>query len=487
MESSRKTAFISQKKTKNGYILKFNTDKTYEMPVAILTSDILQFQSALTFSGKLIDLEKNLSTEYIKDTLFADYVKTLEDKHANDIELLRLSGSEEVSSKLSPLIQLISDKELKYEEQLKVVKADNANQIKLILKEKAKLEEDALAAKQEVEERLQKDIKLLRKQISEKDAEVQSLSKSEALVREQCHAESERLIKVIEQKNTSSLEALRESFLTTMKLKEDSLEQREARILQKEQELQTTIHRNASSSFRGQDGEMQFEQLAEKTMKWKLINTSKIPRSCDYSSEIHGSPVFFEVKNYTEPIGSSQVSKFLRDMKEHPEVIAGVFVSWHSRIVGKDHTMPVSIEWIHDSQCAIYIQPLKDLEINSTLTLIDQIIKITGTYKKLIMSTGDISESIILQPRIDKARVYIEQYISEASLLMKNVINDKKKHLKIVEESYSGTIASLKRQGESIGTVMSILTGEYVEDTTIDPTLITESEPTKPKKTAKKN
>ena len=70
---------------------------------------------------------------------------------------------------------------------------------------------------------------------------------------------------------------------------------------------------------------------------------------------------------------------------------------------------------------------------------------------------------------------------------MKNVINDKKKHLKIVEESYSGTIASLKRQGESIGTVMSILTGEYVEDTTIDPTLITESEPTKPKKSAKKN
>jgi hypothetical protein len=174
-------------------------------------------------------------------------------------------------------------------------------------------------------------------------------------------------------------------------------------------------------------------------------------------------------------------------MKEHQEVIIGIFISWNTRIVGKDQTLPISIEWINDSQCAIYIQPLKDLEINATLTLIDQLIKITGTYKKLIGSKGDVSETTILQPRIDKARVYIDQYITESSSLMKRVVNDKKRHLEIVESSYSSTIASLKTQGEAIATVLSILTGEYVEDTTIDPTLISESEPAKPKRAAKKN
>ena len=486
MDSSKKTAFINHKNTKPYSTFTFHTENTYEMPMAIVTCNIIQFQSVLRFAAKLIELEQSLSTDYIKENLFADYVNKLEEKHAKDLELLKISGSEDTTFKLSSLIDSLSQKELHYNKQLMQIKDEHNQEVKLLLKEKCKLEDVATAAKQEIEERLQKDIRVLRKQLSERDAEVQILSKGESFIREQCSAESERLIKVIEQKNSSALTALRESYETTIKLKEEALHQREARVIQKEQELQTTIHRNASSSFRGQDGEMQFEQLAETAMKWKLTNTSKIPHSCDYSSEIHGSPVFFEVKNYTEPVGSAQVSKFLRDMKEHQEVVIGIFISWNTRIVGKDQTMPISIEWINDSQCAIYIQPLKDLEINATLALIDQIIKITGTYRKLIGSKGDISESAILQPRIDKARVYIDQYISEASALMKRVVNDKKRHLEIVESSYSSTIASLKTQSVAIATVLSILTGEYIEDTTIDPTLIVESEPSKIKKVSKK-
>jgi len=487
MESIKTIAFLSQKQLNGKNIFKFKTESTYQMPMAILTSDIQQLQTVFTFAAKLIDLESSLKTEYIKETLFADYVKKLEDKHAKDIELLKSNNSDEILFKFSPLIQLISEKETYYNKQLMQIKDAHTEEIKLLLKEKCKLEDVATATKQDIEESFQKDIRTLRKQLSEKDAEVQCLSKGESIIREQCSNESERLIKIIEQKHNSTLSALRESYETTMKLKEEALEQREARVVLKEQELQTAIHRNASSSFRGQDGEMHFEQLAETNMKWKLINTSKIPHSCDYSSEIHGSPVFFEVKNYTEPVASAQVLKFLRDMKEHPEVIIGIFISWNTRIVGKDQTLPISIEWINDSQCAIYIQPLKDLEINATLALIDQIIKITGTYKKLIGSKGDISESAILQPRIDKARVYIDQYITESSSLIKRIVNDKKRHLEIVESTYSTTIASLKTQSAAIATVLSILTGEYVEDTTIDPTLIVDSEPSKPKKSVKKN
>ena len=481
------TSYISHKNSGKLSIFKFNTENTYQMPVAILASDIQQFQSVLNFAAKLIDLEKSLSTEYIKDTLFADYVKNLEYKHANDIEMLKRSSLDEVTSKLSPLIQLISEKEVQFNKQLESIRTDNALEVKALIKEKNRFENDATAAKQEIEEQLQREIKILRKQVSEKESEVQSLSKGEGLIRDQCRAESERLIKIIEQKNATAIEALRESFSTSIKLKEEVLQQREARILQKEEEFQTTIQRNASSSFRGKDGEVHFEQLAETNMKWKLTNTSKIPHSCDYSSEIHGSPVFFEIKNYTDPVRNEEVLKFLRDMKEHPEVSIGIFISLNTRIVGKDQLLPISIEWINNSQCAIYIQPLKDLEINATLALIDQIIKINSIYKKLIGSKGDISESVILQPRIDKARVYIDQYISEASSLMKRVVNDKKRHLEIVESSYSSTIASLKTQSAAIATVLSILTGEYAEDTTVDPSLIVDPEPSKPKKSVKRN
>jgi hypothetical protein len=178
-------------------------------------------------------------------------------------------------------------------------------------------------------------------------------------------------------------------------------------------------------------------------------------------------------------------------MSEHPEVSIGIFISLNTRIVGKNHEIPISIEWIHDSQCAIFIHSFKELEIKSTLALLDQIIKITGVYKKIITSTGDISEGAILQPRIDKARIHIDQYISESSASMMRIKNDKKRHLDLIESTYLSTITSMKTQGTAIATVLSILTGEYIEDMNIDPTLIPDpealkTEAAKPKKSTKK-
>jgi hypothetical protein len=484
MKAASKFSFISHKRTKPFSTFTFHTENTYEIPLAIINSDILQFQSVLTFAAKLIEQEKTLSTEYVRDTMFAEYVKTLEDKHVQEIEKIKRSESEEISSKLSPLISLISEKEKEYSESINRLHSDYTQQVKLINKEKAKLEEDATATKQDIESNLQKEIKSLRKQITEREAEIYNLSKSDSIIREQCQAESDRLIKVIEEKNRNVLEAMRESYLTTIKLKEESLEQREARLLLKEQELQKQIHRNASSSFRGQDGEKLFEHIVEQNMGWKLLDTSKIDHSCDYSSQIHGLDVFFELKNYTHPVESKEVTKFLRDMKEHPEVSVGIFISLNTRITGKNQEIPFSIEWINESQCAVYIQPFNDLDIKATLALIDQLIKLVSTYKKLSCS-GTLSEDVILQNRIDKARVYIDQYILESSTIMKRLVNDKKRHLELVETTYSYTIGSLKSQAAAISTALSILTGEHIEDTIIDPILIPESEAVKPKKKSK--
>jgi hypothetical protein len=226
--------------------------------------------------------------------------------------------------------------------------------------------------------------------------------------------------------------------------------------------------------------------LAEEKMKWKLTVTSKIPHSCDYSATIHKINVFFEMKNYTSDVRSDEVTKFLRDMKEHPEVRIGIFISLHTRITGKDNEKPISIEWINDSQCAVYIQKFKELDEDHTMSLIDQIIKMSSIYSKMIGSSGDISDESMLQGRIDKARVYIEEYITETCSLIKRVVNDQKLHKQLVESSYSHTIAVLKTQSNAINTALEILTGEYKEDTTIDETLIGIVDEVKPKRALKK-
>jgi hypothetical protein len=486
MSSDYIPAFAGKTRVGKITVVKFNVSNTYDIPVSLLTSDMNQFQTALNFSAKLIDLQKSLSDDFIKSSIYEEYTKNIEGKHAEEISLVEKSASDKFSSKLSDIIQTITDKQQDFNSQINTLRSDYDEQIKAINKEKKKLEDDATATKMELEASLQKEIRLLKRQISEKDGELQSLSKGDALVREQCNLEAQKLLKIIEEKNSVAQEAMRKSYEQAIALKDEALQHREDKISQREQELQITLQRGASSSYRGQDGETFFQTLAEEKMKWKLTDTSKIPHSCDYSATIHKTNVFFEMKNYTSDVRSDEVTKFLRDMKEHPEVHVGIFISLHTRIAGKDREKPVSIEWVNDSQCAVYIQSFKELDENHTLSLIDQIIKLSSTYNKMIGSKGDISEESMLQGRIDKARVYIEEYITETCLLIKRVTNDQKLHRQLVESSYSHTLAVLKTQSSAINTALEILTGEYNEDNIIDETLVETVGEVKPKRVSKK-
>jgi hypothetical protein len=479
-------AFAGKTRIAKVTVVKFNVSNTYEIPASLVTSDIYQFQTALNFSAKLIDLQKSLSDDFIKSSIYEEYTKSIESKHSEELSAVEKNASEKFSSRLSDIIQAITDKQQEFNSQINTVRSEYDEQIKILNKEKKKIEEEATATKIEVEASLQKEIRLLKRQISEKDGELQLLSKGDSLLREQCNLEAQKLLKIVEEKNSQALDALRKSYEQAIILKEEALQNREDKISQREQELQTTLQRSASSSYRGQDGETFFQTLAEEKMKWKLTDTSKIPHSCDYSATIHKTNVFFEMKNYTSDVRSDEVTKFLRDMKEHPEVHVGIFISLHTRITGKDRDKPISIEWINDSQCAVYIQSFKELDETHTLSLIDQIIKLSSTYNKMIGSKGDVSEESMLQGRIDKARVYIEEYITETCSLVKRVTNDQKLHRQLVESSYSHTLAVLKTQSSAINTALEILTGEYKEDNTIDETLVETVDEVKPKKGGRK-
>ena len=486
MSSEYIPAFAGKNRVGKITVVKFNVSNTYDIPVSLLTSDMHQFQTALNFSAKLIDLQKSLSDDFIKSSIYEEYTKSIESKHSEELSLVEKNASDKFSSRLSDIIQAITDKQQEFNSQINAVRYDYDEQIKVINREKKKLEDDATATKIELEASLQKEIRLLKRQISEKDSELQSLSKGDALIREQCSLEAQKLLKIVEEKNSAAQESMRRSYEQAIALKEEALQHREDKISQREQELQTTLQRGASSSYRGQDGETFFQTLAEEKMKWKLTDTSKIPHSCDYSATIHKTNVFFEMKNYTSDVRSDEVTKFLRDMKEHPEVHVGIFISLHTRITGKDREKPISIEWINDSQCAVYIQSFKELDENHTMSLIDQIIKLSSTYNKMIGSKGDMSEESMLQGRIDKARVYIEEYITETCSLIKRVTNDQKLHRQLVESSYSHTLAVLKTQSSAINTALEILTGEYKEDNVIDETLVDTVEEVKPKRGGKK-
>ena len=445
-------AFISREQIGDVSILTFHVSNSYEMPVQLLTSHILQFQSVLSFGAKLIDIEKSITDQYARELLFADYRKDLEDKHSEQIKCLEKQSITDTTTRLSALLQRVSELERLNTESIEQIRREHDQQIKAIQREKKQSESDSITAKADIEANLQKEIRALRKRTSELESDLQLSSRSESSIREQCKEESERIINILESKNAEIIKA-----------KEELLQQRENKLAQKEQELQLKLQRQSSSVLKGADGEEYFSTMLKEKMNWDLVNTSKIAHSCDYSSIIHNSNVFFEVKNHSHTVQQKEVTKFLRDMKEHPEVIIGIFISLHTPIANKG-SMPIIIDWIHDSQCVVYIQSCLESDIDYTLSIIDQTIYLTSIFYKTIMSKEKQSDEHLYEQRIDKAKLYISNSISRSNNLLRRVQNDKKQLLQTIEVNSQHIISELKNQSGELTAGIQILLGEYSEE-----------------------
>ena len=57
----------------------------------------------------------------------------------------------------------------------------------------------------------------------------------------------------------------------------------------------------------------------------------------DFSMEVEGQVVLWELKNYTAVVPKAEVEKFLRDVKENPQAHIGVMISRYTDMYGKNH------------------------------------------------------------------------------------------------------------------------------------------------------
>jgi hypothetical protein len=444
------TAFCSQECVNRNTLISFYTFRSFTLPDDLRTCSIEQFQTVLVFAAKLLQLEKTISDEFTRDSLFAEYLKDINQKHSEQLAATEKKSILEISSKLSPLVSKISEIEDCHKDALLEIKKEYELQIKALQKSKSVLESDLNSSKSDLKSEFAKESKVLSKRISELEAELQIASRSESSIRERCQQESDRLLKAVEEKNKQLIE-----------LKESALLLREQKLIQKEQELQTKLQRQASSVLRGHDGEELFKNIAKDKMKWDLVKAPTF--SCDSSSIIHGNLTLFEIKNYTTSIPQAEVNKFLRDMKLHPEARTGIFVSLNTPICNKDPNVPISLDWINASQCIMYIQSCADLDMDHTFSLIDQVIRISSIFNNFITSQTSESNEPVLQARIDQAKTYLDRTISRGTSLIKKIIKDKKQQLELIESSTIHTISELKYQSADITTSIQTLLGEYLE------------------------
>ncbi len=116
----------------------------------------------------------------------------------------------------------------------------------------------------------------------------------------------------------------------------------------------------------------------------------------DFSMEMEGHVVMWELKNYTATVPKAEVEKFLRDLKENPQAKIGVMISRATEIYGKRQSGHLLTEFDNDKMM-IYINRFEDYcgdDENRVFQMLTSLFRIWWEYHREETNTFDRVEMI---------------------------------------------------------------------------------------------
>lgn len=224
----------------------------------------------------------------------------------------------------------------------------------------------------------------------------------------------------------------------------------------------------ASSALRGAAGEVEFgEVLAGAGLVAE--STGKQSHMCDYKGQVGNVDVFYEVKNHLSPLKEAEVLKFLRDMKEHPEVGVGVFCALQLPLPGGRRIGTagggIVVEWLEDRRMVIYVGELLVGGLESAVEIMKIVRKFVEAgarvRRMLLDAEADDSGGVaMLVDRIERTRSYVE-IVGER---VRSLFNKMRIDQKTVAAIHDSSISSVKMMREEIKMCVGALLGETIAD-----------------------
>lgn len=239
----------------------------------------------------------------------------------------------------------------------------------------------------------------------------------------------------------------------------------------------------ASAVLKGKEGEEDFEEAAA-GMGWGLMRTSKESHQCDYKGNIRGMNVFFEIKAHDEIVPSKELGKFHRDMKEHPEVGAGVFIALYAPLKAVGGTRAgFWTEWTDDGRLMIFVGEFLRgvMPVEGTLKVVGQILEIAARIWSAKVE-GDAGIAAALEGRLRMGVKYLEGAAERLRVLYNKIVIDRK----AATDAYDTTLGMLKMAREEIGLTLGTLLGTHKFGEEEDDEAVEEDVKEPPKKRVRK-
>ena len=159
--------------------------------------------------------------------------------------------------------------------------------------------------------------------------------------------------------------------------------------------------RNANVKTKGSDYEEEFGDKLKRNYGlcrgFQLKDTRLgMGHEMDFSMEVEGQVVLWELKNYNAIVPKAEVDKFLRDVKENPQAHIGVMISRYTDMYGKSHSGNLLTEFDGENMM-IYINRFEEFcgdDENRVFQLLHSLFRIWWEYHKEENKTFDRVEMI---------------------------------------------------------------------------------------------
>jgi len=214
--------------------------------------------------------------------------------------------------------------------------------------------------------------------------------------------------------------------------------------------------KSKTSTKLGQVGEQSFDDLCN-IAGIPLTVTSNEGHSGDFHALIDNQPVLFEIKNYSHTVPTKEVVKFKRDMEQHKDCVAGVFISMNTPIA---LTKSFEINWLPDRRPVIYISEFNLYDGIYLLEVVKNIINMNKYY-----SNDSNSDASFI---IEKSFASTQSSLTKLLDILKN-IKYMRKHFNDMLDTHVRSLESLK---DDIDYSLTIISGKSSEDIDVPDSLV---------------
>lgn len=313
--------------------IKIKIPKDAVIPEFFASSTPEENLQALLFGSQLVDASKTIY-HASKNAEFSAMLEKLKSESESELSTLK-TQQEELQKKLQLAERNLTT--IVHEERSKVLhesKLETASAISL--------------AKETLQRQYETEINILKAQKSELEARKSMLEKDRI-----ADIERER-------------QAVKESLMIALSAKQAELDRADGQLrslisshsaLEKQySELNDFLRRKikTNSKEKGSEYESMFKEYLVKAFgaipgfSLRDGSSSTTGHEGDFLMKFHDSQILFELKDYSNKVPTTEVEKFVRDMRENPEVKIGVMISRSTDITGKTTTGDRHFEFSDD-------------------------------------------------------------------------------------------------------------------------------------------